>query len=69
MTDAGSQRRVAAAVVDLGARSRTGLRGSLHRVRGGLALAGQAGVAAALAWFIAHDLIGPAEVRACRNWG
>jgi uncharacterized membrane protein YgaE (UPF0421/DUF939 family) len=58
MTDAGSQRRVAAAVVDLGTRSRTGLRGSLHRVRGGLALAGQAGVAAALAWFIAHDLIG-----------
>jgi uncharacterized membrane protein YgaE (UPF0421/DUF939 family) len=30
----------------------------LHRVRGGLALAVQAGVAAALAWFVAHDLIG-----------
>jgi uncharacterized membrane protein YgaE (UPF0421/DUF939 family) len=58
MTDAGSQRRVAAALVGLGTRSRTGLRGSLHRVHGGLALAGQAGVAAALSWFIAHDLIG-----------
>ncbi len=42
----------------LGARSRTGLAAGLHRVRGGLALAVQAGVAAALAWFVAHDLIG-----------
>lgn len=42
----------------LGAWSRTGLGAGLHRVRGGLALAVQAGVAAALAWFVAHDLIG-----------
>jgi len=42
----------------LGRRGRTGLAAGLHRVRGGLALAVQAGVAAALAWFVAHDLIG-----------
>jgi uncharacterized membrane protein YgaE (UPF0421/DUF939 family) len=34
------------------------MRGALSRVRGGLTLALQAGVGAALAWFIAHDLIG-----------
>jgi uncharacterized membrane protein YgaE (UPF0421/DUF939 family) len=34
------------------------LSAGLHRVRGGLALAVQAGVAAGLAWFVAHDLIG-----------
>ena len=45
-------------VSELGNRSRTGVRGALHRVRGGLALAVQAGLAAGLAWFIAHDLIG-----------
>jgi uncharacterized membrane protein YgaE (UPF0421/DUF939 family) len=58
MTDAGSLRRVAAALAGLGTRSRTGLRDSLQRVRGGLALAGQAGVGAGLSWFIAHHLIG-----------
>jgi uncharacterized membrane protein YgaE (UPF0421/DUF939 family) len=42
----------------LGTRSRAGLVAGLQRVRGGLALAGQAGLAAALAWFVAHDLIG-----------
>lgn len=42
----------------LGARSRTGVSAGLHRVRGGLALALQAGVAAALAWYVAHHLIG-----------
>ncbi|MFF5079471.1 aromatic acid exporter family protein [Actinoplanes sp. NPDC000266] len=36
----------------------TGARAGLRRVRGGLALAVQAGVAAGLAWFVAHDLFG-----------
>ncbi|MEU8815894.1 FUSC family protein [Actinoplanes sp. NPDC048796] len=36
----------------------TGFRTGLRRVRGGLALAVQAGVAAGLAWFVAHDVIG-----------
>ncbi|MCU7727193.1 FUSC family protein [Actinoplanes sp. KI2] len=40
------------------ARARAGLAAGLHRVRGGLALAVQAGVGAALAWFLAHDVIG-----------
>ena len=40
------------------ARLRAGLAAALHRVRGGVALAVQAGVGAALAWWIAHDLIG-----------
>ena len=34
------------------------MRDALARVRGGLTLALQAGVGAALAWFVAHDLIG-----------
>lgn len=34
------------------------MRGALLRVRGGLTLALQAGVGAALAWYVAHDLIG-----------
>jgi uncharacterized membrane protein YgaE (UPF0421/DUF939 family) len=34
------------------------MRGALSRVRGGLTPALQAGVGAALAWFVAHDLIG-----------
>ncbi|GIE97946.1 FUSC family protein [Paractinoplanes rishiriensis] len=42
----------------VGARSRAGVAAGLHRVRGGLALAAQAGVAAALAWYVAHDLFG-----------
>jgi uncharacterized membrane protein YgaE (UPF0421/DUF939 family) len=58
MTDAESQRRVPASLIDLGLRSRTGVAGVIKRVRGGFALALQAGVAAALAWFLAHDLIG-----------
>jgi len=40
------------------ARSRAGLVAGLHRVRGGLALAIQAGVGAAIAWYLAHDVIG-----------
>jgi uncharacterized membrane protein YgaE (UPF0421/DUF939 family) len=58
MTDAGKQRRLASALSSLPVRSRTGVAGGLRRLRGGLALALQAGVAAALAWAIAHDLIG-----------
>jgi uncharacterized membrane protein YgaE (UPF0421/DUF939 family) len=42
----------------LGARCRAGASAGMHRVRGGLALALQAGVAAALAWYVAHTLIG-----------
>ena len=62
MTDgartAEERRRVAAALARAGDRSRSGITGGLRRVRGGLALAVQAGVAAGLAWFVAHDLIG-----------
>jgi uncharacterized membrane protein YgaE (UPF0421/DUF939 family) len=45
-------------LTDLPGRSRSGVAAGVGRVRGGLALALQAGVAAGLAWFIAHDLIG-----------
>jgi len=45
-------------VAGLRSRSRTGLAAAWQRVRGGFALAVQAGVAAGLAWWIAHDLIG-----------
>ena len=58
MTDGGPQPRVASALADLGGRSRSGAAGAWHRVRGGFPLAAQAGVAAALAWFVAHDVIG-----------
>ncbi|MCA2213639.1 FUSC family protein [Jidongwangia harbinensis] len=58
MTDAGSPRGLAATLHGVGSRSQTGAARGLHRVRGALALAGQAGVAAGLAWFIAHDLFG-----------
>ncbi|HEX5204359.1 aromatic acid exporter family protein [Paractinoplanes rhizophilus] len=37
---------------------RTGLRAGAHRARVGVALAVQAGVGAAIAWFLAHDVIG-----------
>ncbi|MEU4239213.1 FUSC family protein [Actinoplanes sp. NPDC026619] len=46
------------ALARLTTRSRTGVSAGLHRVRGGLMLAVQAGVAAGIAWFVAHDLIG-----------
>ena len=46
------------ALSGLGDRSRDGVAGVLRRVRGGLALAVQAGLAAGLAWFVAHDLVG-----------
>jgi uncharacterized membrane protein YgaE (UPF0421/DUF939 family) len=58
MTDAGKQRRMASTLRALPAQSRTGVAAGLRRVRGGLALALQSGVAAGLAWLIAHDLIG-----------
>ena len=58
MTEAESQGRVAAALADLSGRSRSGVAGAIHRIRGGLPLAAQSGVAAGLAWFIAHDVIG-----------
>jgi len=51
-------RRLAAVLADLPGRSRSGVSAGLARVRGGLALALQAGVAAGLAWYVAHDLIG-----------
>lgn len=50
--------RVTAALADLGGRSRSGGRAAVHRVRGGFALAVQAGLAAGIAWFLAHDVIG-----------
>jgi uncharacterized membrane protein YgaE (UPF0421/DUF939 family) len=58
MTEADVQGRVAAAVAELGDRSRSGAAGSLRRVRGGFPLALQAGLAAGIAWFVAHDVIG-----------
>jgi len=48
----------ARALARLAARSRAVVRAGLHRVRGGVVLALQAGLAAGLAWFVAHDLIG-----------
>src|SRR3954470_13298578 len=58
MTDAGPERRIAATLAGLGGRSRSKAAGALSRVRAAVPLAVQAGVAAALAWFLAHDLIG-----------
>ncbi|GGK82485.1 FUSC family protein [Mangrovihabitans endophyticus] len=52
------QRRVSAALAGLRGRSASGLTGALRRLRGGFILALQAGVAAALAWYVSHDLIG-----------
>jgi len=58
MTEAGSQRGLAAVMTGLRGRSRSGIRGGLARVRSAFGLAMQAGVAAGISWFIAHDLIG-----------
>jgi len=58
MTEAERQRRIAIALSGLGDRSRDGVAGGLRRVRSGLALAVQAGLAAGLAWYIAYDLFG-----------
>ncbi|TDC71601.1 aromatic acid exporter family protein [Micromonospora sp. KC606] len=50
--------RIAEAVEQLRARGRATLHDRLHRVRMAFGLALQAGVAAALAWFAAHELLG-----------
>lgn len=42
----------------LPARLRTGLGAGVHRARAGLMLAVQAGLAAGIAWYLAHDVIG-----------
>jgi uncharacterized membrane protein YgaE (UPF0421/DUF939 family) len=54
MSEGARQGRVAR----VSARVTTGVREGLKRARYGLALAVQAGVAAGLAWFLAHDVIG-----------
>jgi uncharacterized membrane protein YgaE (UPF0421/DUF939 family) len=56
MTDAGSPRGIAATLHGVGSRSQSGVARGVHRVRGASALAAQAGVAAGLAWFLAHDV-------------
>jgi uncharacterized membrane protein YgaE (UPF0421/DUF939 family) len=56
MTEAGSPRRFTAALQGVGGRSQSGAARGVQRVRGALALAAQAGVAAGLAWFLAHDV-------------
>jgi uncharacterized membrane protein YgaE (UPF0421/DUF939 family) len=56
--DADSPARLAAVLADLRGRSRTGVSAGWARVRAGITLAAQAGVAAGLAWFVAHTLIG-----------
>ncbi|BFU42050.1 FUSC family protein [Krasilnikovia sp. MM14-A1004] len=53
-----AQRGLAAALAQVGDRSRTGVQGGWSRVRQGFFLAVQAGVAAGLAWYLAHDVIG-----------
>jgi uncharacterized membrane protein YgaE (UPF0421/DUF939 family) len=59
MTEAtDAQKRLASVLADIGSHSRTGLSAGWSRVRGGFGLALQAGVAAGIAWYIAHDLIG-----------
>ena len=58
MTEDGAQRGLAAVLAELHGRSRTGIGAGWSRIRGGFALAAQAGVAAGLAWFVAHDVIG-----------
>ena len=58
MSDTGSERRLAAALARLRAGSRSGANGAWQRIRGGFPLAVQAGVAAGISWFLAHDVIG-----------
>lgn len=58
MTGAAHQGRVARALARAGSRARAGVGEGLRRVRHGLALAVQAGLAAGLAWFLAHDVFG-----------
>ena len=58
MSDTGSERRLAAALARLRAGSRSGANGAWQRIRGGFPLAVQAGAAAGISWFLAHDVIG-----------
>jgi len=58
MTDAEAQRGLTAVLAELHGRSRSGIGAGWSRVRGGFALALQAGLAAGIAWYIAHDVIG-----------
>ena len=58
MTKSARHGRVARALARAGGRSRDGVGKGVRRVRHGLALAVQAGVAAGLAWFLAHDVFG-----------
>ncbi|MGA5303408.1 FUSC family protein [Nucisporomicrobium flavum] len=58
MTDAGAQRRLAAVLAEVHGRSRSGAGAGWSRIRAAFGLAMQAGVAAGIAWFVAHDLIG-----------
>jgi len=58
MTEVESQRGLTAVLAELRGRSRTGIGAGWSRVRAGFPLALQAGLAAGIAWFIAHDVIG-----------
>src|SRR3954466_13712123 len=58
MTDADRQRGLTAVLTELRGRSRTGIRAGWSPARAAFPLALQAGLAAALAWFVAHDVIG-----------
>ncbi|HET9519032.1 MAG TPA: FUSC family protein [Actinoplanes sp.] len=51
-------RRFAAFLARLGSRSRSRASAGGRRVRAGVALAVQAGLAAGLAWFVSHDILG-----------
>jgi uncharacterized membrane protein YgaE (UPF0421/DUF939 family) len=57
MTDPESQRGLAAVLAELRGRSRTGIGAGWSRVRAGFLLALQSGLAAGIAWFVAHDVI------------
>jgi uncharacterized membrane protein YgaE (UPF0421/DUF939 family) len=58
MTEAESQRGLTAVLTELRGRSRTGIGAGWSRVRASFPLALQAGLAAGIAWFVAHDVIG-----------
>ncbi|MEV6487586.1 FUSC family protein [Actinoplanes sp. NPDC051633] len=58
MTDSDAGRRVADILAGVRDRSKSGAAGVWSRLKGGAALAVQAGVAAGIAWFLAHDVFG-----------
>ncbi|MFI7541381.1 aromatic acid exporter family protein [Actinoplanes sp. NPDC049599] len=58
MTEPEAQRGLVAVLAELHGRSRTGIGAGWSRVRAGFPLALQAGLAAGIAWFVAHDVIG-----------